>query len=170
MLKKFPLVLACSVALGTPVYAGSLENLIQSGVLPKAPSKPISSTKLLNRVVDGNNETVISLTVRPAYARAPIHTHPVGGAACVLQGEETLYIENESPIRVTAPGCYYMPANKRMTAYNSGNIVNMTYDIFKGPKGFTAINVVEKDYIVQFSNQFGDQSQKADPAATSHQH
>jgi quercetin dioxygenase-like cupin family protein len=170
MLKKAQLFLACTLALFSPADAGTLENLIQSGVLPKAPSKPVSSTELINRVVNGNDEILISLTVRPAYARAPIHTHPFGGSACVLQGEETLYIENESPIRVTAPGCYYMPANKRMTAYNSGSTTSMTYDIFHGPKDFTPMNVVEKGYFLQFSNQFRGQNQKDDLTTTTHQH
>lgn len=43
-----------------------------------------------------------------------------------------------------------------MLAYNSGNTVNITYDIFKGPKGYAAWKVVEGNYSSTFGNQFGD--------------
>lgn len=90
----------------------------------------------------------------------------------MLQGEETLYIENQALVRVVAPNCYYMPSSPRMLAYNTGNTVSITYDIFKGLKGSAAWKVVEGNYSSTFGNQFGDiQPSGASGAATSsHQH
>lgn len=163
------IALTCFLSASTPVLAGSLENLIQSGALPKKPTAPVSSSPLINRIVDGNYETIINITIRPAFARTPIHIHENGAAACVLQGEETLYIEDRQPLRVTAPECYYMPSGTRMLAYNSGSTTSITYDIFKGPKGFSAWKVVEKDYSTTFQNQFGDLKPNTGSNST-HQH
>ena len=82
-------------AFSAPALAGTLEGLIQSGVLPKNPVQPLSSVPLINRVADGDYVATVNLTMRPVYARSPIHIHANGGLACVLQGEETLYIENK---------------------------------------------------------------------------
>ena len=82
-------------AFSVPAVAGTLEGLIQSGVLPKNPVQPLSSVPLINRVADGDYVTTVNLAMRPVYARSPIHIHANGGLACVLQGEETLYIENK---------------------------------------------------------------------------
>jgi hypothetical protein len=82
-------------AFSAPAVAGTLEGLIQSGVLPKNPVQPLSSVPLINRVADGDYVTTVNLAMRPVYARSPIHIHANGGLACVLQGEETLYIENK---------------------------------------------------------------------------
>jgi len=143
-------------AFSAPALAGTLEGLIQSGVLLKNPVQPLSSVPLINRVADGDYVTTVNLAIRPAYARSPIHIHANGGLACVLQGEETLYIENQAPLRVVAPNCYYMPSGPRMLAYNSGSTVNIAYDIFKGAKGSAAWKVVEGNYSSTFGNQFGD--------------
>lgn len=143
-------------AFSAPALAGTLEGLIQSGVLPKNPVQPLSSVPLINRVADGDYVTTVNLAIRPAYARSPIHIHANGGLACVLQGEEALYIENQAPLRVVAPNCYYMPSGPRMLAYNLGNTVNITYDIFKGLKGYAAWKVVEGNYFSTLGNQFGD--------------
>jgi len=172
MIQFFLNFVALLATFSAPAVAGTLEDLIKSDALPKSPGQPISSVPLINRVSDGAYETSVNLTIRPAYARTPIHIHANGGLACVLQGEETLYIENQAPLRVVAPNCYYMPSGPRMLAYNSGNTVSITYDIFKGLKGSAAWKVVEGNYSSTFGNQFGDiQPSGASGAATSsHQH
>lgn len=86
---------------------------------------------LINRTEDGIYVITVNLTTRPTLARTPIHVHEGGGLACVLQGEETLYIENRPPLRGVAPNCYCMPSGPRMLAYDSGNTVNLSYDIFQ---------------------------------------
>jgi hypothetical protein len=86
---------------------------------------------LINRTEDGIYVITVNLTTRPTLERTPIHVHEGGGLARVLQGEETLYIENRPPLRGVAPNCYCMPSGPRMLAYDSGNTVNLSYDIFQ---------------------------------------
>ena len=39
----------------------------------------------------------------------------------MIKGEMTLYIEDQQPLRIETPGCFYMPSGKRIIGYNSGN-------------------------------------------------
>ena len=115
-----------------PAYAGSLEDLIQAGVVPKMPSSPISRTALFSRVPQGNSETTVFLSRRKAGTRTPIHTHYSGGITCLIEGAETLFIENQKPQTVVAPGCIYMPSGVRMMSLMSGEKDTVYYSIFTG--------------------------------------
>lgn len=147
-----------------PAYSETLDELIRSGSYPVLPSKSLSSSILLDRVKDGEWESIVFLNRRAPGTRAPIHMHDSGGISCVLEGEETLIMENQKPLRVAAPGCYYMPNGIRMFAYNSGRTDNVTYDIFKGSIGFAYWRVDEKTAGVEILNQFGTQD------SSSHSH
>ena len=147
-----------------PAYSETLDELIRSGSYPVLPSKSLSSSILLDRVKDGEWESIVFLNRRGPGTRAPIHMHDSGGISCVLEGEETLIMENQKPLRVAAPGCYYMPNGIRMFAYNSGRTDNVTYDIFKGSIGFAYWRVDEKTAGVEILNQFGTQD------SSSHSH
>ena len=139
-----------------PAGAGSLENLIGSGELPAHPQPPLSVTPLLNRVRDGNTETSTFLVRRAPRTRTPIHTHDSGGITCLVEGEMTLYVENQKPLRIQTPGCFYMPSGKRMIGYNSGRVVAVLYDTFEGPIDFSHWSVQEEGFMGLFGHQFGD--------------
>jgi quercetin dioxygenase-like cupin family protein len=151
---------ACLAFLGvlasTPVLAGSLEDLIDSGTLPKNPRTPLAVTPLLSRVLDGNTETSTFLVHRAARTRTPIHSHDSGGLTCLVQGEMTLYIENQKPLQIKTPGCFYMPSGKRMIGYNSGNSTAILYDTFEGKIGFSHWSIQEGEHKASFHGQFGD--------------
>jgi hypothetical protein len=137
-----------------PAYAGSLEDLIQAGVVPKMPSSPISRTALFSRVPQGNSETTVFLSRRKAGTRTPIHTHYSGGITCLIEGAETLFIENQKPQTVVAPGCIYMPSGVRMMSLMSGEKDTVYYSIFTGEKGFAYWDVKEKGVSGEMKNDF----------------
>ncbi len=74
----------------------------------------------------------------------------------MIQGEMTLYIEYQTPIRIETPGCFYMPSGRRMIGYNSGNSTAVLYDIFEGPTGFKHWSIKEDHQTPAFQHQFGD--------------
>jgi len=139
-----------------PVLSGSLEDLIESGVLPSNPRKPLAVVPLLFRVLDGNTQTSVFLVHRAAHTRTPIHTHDSGAITCLVQGEMTLYVENQKPLRIQTPGCFFMPSGKRMVGYNSGDSTAVLYDIFEGKIGFTHWSPQESEHVKSFHGQFGD--------------
>lgn len=152
-----PVVVALVAAVCTmPVGAGSLEDLIGSGELPEHPKAPLSVTPLLNRVRDGNTETSTFLVRRAPHTRTPIHTHGSGGITCLIEGEMTLYVENQKPLRIQTPGCFYMSSGQRMIGYNSGRSVAVFYDTFEGGIGFSHWSVQERGQMGSFGHQFGD--------------
>jgi quercetin dioxygenase-like cupin family protein len=144
------------ILIATPAAGESLEELIRTGDLPSHPTKPLSVTPLLNRIVDGATETSVFLVRRKAHTRTPIHTHDSGGITCLVEGEMTLYIENHESKRVQAPGCFYMPSGNRMIGYNSGDSTAIFYDIFEGDLGFRHWSLQENNSNRTLRDQFGD--------------
>jgi len=83
---------------------------------------------------------------RAPGTRSPVHTHPNGGATCVIQGQMTLILEGDKDqtfygdIWNGLVQCYPMPApvNKhdenKMTALNTGKKVALIIDIFPVPE------------------------------------
>ena len=152
----FTCTLLVSAFASCPAIAGALEDLIRTGVLPQNPQKPLSVTPLLDRVKDGSTATSVFLLHRKAHTRTPIHSHDSGGITCLIQGEMTLFVEGQRPLRIETPGCFYMPSGKKMIGYNSGNKTAVLYDIFEGQTDFQHWSVHEHQQKSPFQNQFGD--------------
>jgi len=92
---------------------------------------------------------------RPPGTRAPIHTHPFGGATCVLQGESVLRIEGVPGSRTNGVGqCFFMPAGPAMVNFSSGTEPLVTLETFVVPKRVDIWKVVEPDALA-VSGQFG---------------
>lgn len=84
---------------------------------------------------DTDGSTVLThLTVRAAGTRSPVHVHENGGTTCIMQGEMTLYLEGAEPHRALAGECYYMPAQRAMSGFNSGTVDATMFDSFVLPK------------------------------------
>ena len=131
--------------LTTPaVQAQTLEELIASGVIPRTPSPALTRTPLLNRVQQGDQEITVFLSRRKAGTRTPIHAHSNGGIDCLIQGQATLYFDNQPPRVYAAPACVHMPPGMRMVNVASGQQDTIFYDIFFGSKGFSYWDVKEK--------------------------
>lgn len=142
----FSRVLAISLVLlgSLPVHAQSLEQLIQRGVLPMAPSKPLELRPLLNRVPQGDLEISVFLTKWKAGTRTPIHQHDFGGVKCLVEGEATPYIENQAPKSYSFPSCVQMPPGVPMVNFASGKDDPVFYVIFIGKKGHPYWKVTEQ--------------------------
>ena len=65
------LIFSLTTLVSTPVQGQSLKQLIQAGVLPKTPSKPLELQPLLNRVPQGELEISVFLTKWKAGTRTP---------------------------------------------------------------------------------------------------
>ena len=129
---------------GSVVQAQTLEQLVQTGAIPRTASTALSRQPLLNRVQQGNLQISIFLSRRKAGTRTPIHEHAFGGIDCLIQGEATLYFDNQKPRVYRAPTCVYMPPGVRMVNVASAQQDTLFYDIFFGPKGFAYWHVNEK--------------------------
>lgn len=81
------------------------------------------------------DEVKVFRDTRAPQTRTPIHTHPLGGTTCVLEGEMTLYLEGSPPSRAVAGDCYYMPSGKPMAGFNSGTTNAIFLDSFIVPQG-----------------------------------
>lgn len=150
-----PTILALLACFALPVSAQSLENLINSGAVPKVPSSPSFRKVLYSRIPDGDNEVTIFLSRRAAGTRTPIHEHSFVAISCLIEGEETFYVENAKPLRVVAPNCFRMPSGVRMMSVMTGKQDTFYYSIFTGGKGFSYWDVKEKGIPSQMSNDFG---------------
>lgn len=129
---------------GGAAQAQTLEQLIQAGVIPKTPSMALTRKPLLDRVQQGDLQVSVFLSRRKAGTRTPIHEHPYGGIDCLLEGEATLYFDNQKPRVYRAPMCVHMPPGVRMINVASTQQDTLFYDIFFGPKGFAYWHVDEK--------------------------
>lgn len=138
------LILVFLVAFALPVSAQSLEDLIDSGTVPKAPSSPTFRKVLSSRIPDGANEVSIFLSRRQSGTRTPIHEHEYVSISCLIEGEKTIYIENAQPRRIVAPDCFPMPSGVRMMSVMTGAQDTFYYSIFVGAKGFSYWDVKEK--------------------------
>ena len=125
----FLLCLPCSA------NAQTLEELIANGILPKTPLPPTQTIPILNRVRDGGTETSVFLSTRAPGTRTPIHKHDEAGVTCLIEGQMTLFIDNQAPATTTAPGCYFMPSNTRMAGMNTGHSSAVFYDFFEVSPG-----------------------------------
>lgn len=139
-----------------PVQAQTLESWIRSGAVPNSPSPPLELRALLNRVPQGDLEISVFLTKWKAGSRTPIHNHEYGGLKCLLQGEATLYIENQQPQNYSAPSCVQMPPGVSMVNVASGKDDPTFYVIFIGKRGHPYWQVTEQgispDLLHLFSN------------------
>jgi hypothetical protein len=138
-----------------PVSAQSLEYLINSGTVPKEPSSPIYRKVLYSRIPDGANELSVFLSRRGAGTRTPIHKHTNVAISCLIEGEETFYIENGKPQRVVAPHCFRMPSGILIMSVMTGKQDTVYYSIFTGEKKFSYWDVTEKGISAQMSDDFG---------------
>lgn len=137
-----------------PVSAQSLESLINSGAVPKAPSSPSFRTVLYSRIPNGDNEVTIFLSRRAAGTRTPIHEHSFVAISCLLEGEETFYVETGKPQRIFAPNCFRMPSGVRMMSVMTGKQDTTYYSIFIGGKGFSYWDVKGKGIPSRMSDDF----------------
>jgi quercetin dioxygenase-like cupin family protein len=149
------IVLGLLTSFASPVSAQSLEDLIHSGTVPKTPSSPIYRKVLYSRIPDGANEVSVFLSRREAGTRTPIHKHTHVAISCLIEGEETFYIENGKPQRVVAPDCFRMPPGVRMMSVMTGKQDTLYYSIFAGAKEFSCWDVREKGVSSQMSDDFG---------------
>ena len=132
---KLSLAMLCIGAIGI-VYCGSLsadESYYSriNGASP--PGQPTSAHKieLLTRSPIGNGQDMLVFrTTRLPGTRAPIHFHDHGGVTCVIEGETTIRIEGQSPVRHEKGECFSMPPNAHMANFNSGSGLMVTHDIF----------------------------------------
>lgn len=134
------LSIACS-GCGAPRETASEIN----GAAPPGQPEAARVEELLRVSTPQGSEMVINRTTRAAGTRAPMHVHEHGGTTCVLQGEMTLFLEGAAPRRVTAGGCYWMPAGPVMTGVNTGTTEAVLHDIFVVPPGRPVWRVVEGD-------------------------
>ena len=72
----------------------------------------------------------------------------------MIEGSETLFIENQQPQTVAALGCIYMPSAVRMMSLMSGKSDAIDYSIFAGDKGIDYWNVKEKGVSGEMRNDF----------------
>jgi quercetin dioxygenase-like cupin family protein len=149
------IVLGLFASFALPVSAQSLEDLINTGAVPRSPSSPIYRKALYSRIPDGVNEVSIFLTRREAGTRTPIHKHTHVAISCLIDGEETFYVENVKPRRVVAPDCFRMPSGVRMMSVMTGKKDTFYYSIFTGAKEFSYWDVKEKGISNQMSDDFG---------------
>ena len=121
--------------------AGTLEDMIESGVLPAVARKPISVT-VIDNVEENGRLTLVLFSVREPQTRTAIHMHDHAGVTCITEGEMTLYMEGMQPVRKTAGECYYMPSGERMIGFNSGHVTAKFHDFFNYPAGGMPLRVV----------------------------
>lgn len=148
------LLLACCLSGASQVHAQTIEQVIQSGAVPKKPSPALTRIPVLNRVKQGDLQVTVFLSRRKAGTRTPIHKHDFGGIDCLIQGEATLYYDNQKPIKYAAPTCVHMPPGVAMMNVASGGEDTVFYDIFFGKKGFDYWEVVEKGVPANIINDF----------------
>jgi quercetin dioxygenase-like cupin family protein len=148
------LLIACALSSASQVHAQTIEQLIQSGAVPKDPSPALTRIPILNRVPQGDVEVTVFLSRRKAGTRTPIHKHDYGGIDCLIQGEATLYYDNQKPIKYSAPTCVHMPPGVAMMNVASGSVDTIFYDIFFGKKGFAYWDVTEKGVSNDVINDF----------------
>lgn len=129
---------------GASAHAQTLEQLIQTGVIPREASSALSRQAVLNRVKQGDLEISVFFSRRKAGTRTPIHEHGHGGIDCLVQGEATLYFDQQKPRVYAAPMCVHMPPGVRMVNVASGQQDTIFYDIFFGPQGFDYWKVTEQ--------------------------
>ena len=144
MLIRCLLASGLALAAATGVQAQTLQSLVETGVLPRTPSRPLTLTPLLDRVPQGDLEVSVFLTKWQAGTRTPIHQHADGGIKCLVQGEATLYIENQKPQTYSFPSCVQMPPGVPMVNFASGKEDPVFYVIFIGRKGHAYWDVTEK--------------------------
>ena len=127
-----------------PASAQPLEDLINSGVVPKSASNPTFRKVMYSRLAEGGNEVSIFLSRRRSGTRTPIHTHSSVSIQCLIEGETTFFVENRKPVRISAPECFLMPADVRMMAVMTGTKEVFYYSIFTGTKGFSYHEIRER--------------------------
>jgi len=86
-----------------------------------------------------------------AGTRTPINMDDFGGIDCLIQGEAILYINNQKPIKYSAPTCVYMPPGVRMMNVASGQVIPIFCDIFFGKKGLS-IGIIQKKAFLRISS------------------
>ncbi len=125
-------------------------NLINGQPLPNTPGKAMAETRVITQpVTDARGKStgwviISSRASRDVGTRAPVHVHPYGGQTCVLSGEMSLYLDGEPTIMKAGPNeCYWMPANRRMSAINTGSTASTFIDTFVVPAGEQVWLVVE---------------------------
>ncbi|MDA3021337.1 MAG: cupin domain-containing protein [Actinomycetota bacterium] len=129
----------------SPLPQPTAISMINGEVPPGTPTSLVEEVTLLTVSEDGR-ETFISRTTRAPGTRAPFHFHPNGGSTCVEAGEMTLYLEGAEPLTAGPGECYWMPAGRPMTAYNSGNVDVVSiesYNFSDGEKVFDAVEEVQ---------------------------
>ena len=137
-----------------PASAQPLEDLINSGVVPKLASNPTFRKVMYSRLAEGGNEVSIFLSRRRSGTRTPIHTHSSVAISCLIEGEETFFVDNRKPVRISAPECFLMPTGVRMISVMTGTKDTFYYSIFTGPKGFPYWEVNEGGVSSQMSDDF----------------
>lgn len=101
---------------------------------PGTPTFAKEQHDALNTTDTKGNTVLTHYTVRAAGTRSPVHVHELGGTTCLVQGEMTPYLEGAEPHRAVAGECYYMPAGRAMSGYNSGTVDATMFDSFVLPK------------------------------------
>ena len=151
------LLAACILSVATNVHAQTIEQVIGSGAVPKDPSPALYRIPVLDRVPQGDIEITVFLSRRKAGTRTPIHKHESGGIDCLIQGEATLYYDNQKPIKYSAPTCVHMQPGVSMMNVASGSEDTVFYDIFFGKKRFEYWDVVEKGVPAEIIKDFDSQ-------------
>lgn len=148
------LLIACVLSMAGQAHGQTIQQVIESGAVPKLPAPALTRIPILNRVPQGDVEVTVFLSRRKAGTRTPIHKHDFGGIDCLIQGEATLYYDNQKPVKYSAPTCVHMPPGVAMMNVASGSEDTVFYDIFFGKKGFAYWDVTEKGVSVDIINDF----------------
>lgn len=137
----------CSASSSTPAEEATATpaavTAINGQTLPGTPTRMVEEVTLVDVTEDGRT-TFIRRGVRAPGTRSPIHFHPNGGSTCVEQGEMTLYLEGAEPLTAGPGDCYWMPAGRPMSGYNSGDVDAVFLDIFSMPEGSSYFDAVEE--------------------------
>jgi hypothetical protein len=108
---------------------------------------------LLRAPLVGDQVLYQYLWVRPSGTRAPIHTHPVGGSTCIIEGETTLRIEGIPGSRTYGAGeCVFMPKDVLMVNFMSGTKTTTAIDTFILGPGDKPLNVFESGHTHVYNN------------------
>ena len=140
----------------SPARANSLEQWIEKRALPREGARALSVAPQVDTLQEDGARTAAFLTRRAAGTRTPIHVHEGGGVTCLIEGEMTLYVEGQEPVRKGPGECYYMPSGVRMFGHNSGKQTAVFFDFFKTAKGQPLWRPTEGGTDAATHSQYGD--------------
>ena len=121
-------------------------NRINGHVPPGQLAHLADVTTMLNTIMQGGSQLIVTKGIRKAGTRVGIHVHDYGGHTCVMTGAITDFVEGRAPAFFPAGTCYYMPPCTPMTAANLGTEDAILIDTFIVPPGAPTIHVIEPAY------------------------